>query len=512
MNKSEFLIISIFLWISSFLVGIPNAELEPQPDASTQPDTSARYIAEKYCSSCHLFPDPSLLDQKTWLRNVLPNMAFRLGINSIYNNPYIDLEEEEKDLVKNTGVYPENPIISDQDWQKIVQYYAINAPEEIIPLTQNQDFFYDFSLFEGKYLGFGNEKIPKTTLISQEPHNGNIIIGDANNELFIINKELELVNVLSTPSAPTHIDFPLNKSPRVLTIGNFAPSQKKLGKLIYLNSKKTVILDSLPRSVHFGSGDLNGDKIEDVVVCGFGNHTGRLFWVDGSNKKENTLSTAPGARKVILNDLNLDGKLDVLVMMAQSNEQIVWYKNLGNAQFEPIVLANFHPLFGLSNFELIDLNQDGFLDLLISNGDNWDFSNVPKNYHGVRIFLNNKKNKFEESWFFPLNGASQVKAEDFDLDGDLDLVATSFYGDDLNPDFGFVYFNNLGNGDFVPMVTKMANAGKWLCMEIMDIDADGDKDIILGSYFHTEKEINQTRSLGYDVFPQLLILKNTVKK
>ena len=37
-------------------------------------------VARSYCSSCHLFPDASLLDKTTWTKGVLPKMAHYLGI------------------------------------------------------------------------------------------------------------------------------------------------------------------------------------------------------------------------------------------------------------------------------------------------------------------------------------------------------------------------------------------------------------------------------------------------
>src|SRR3954451_9446680 len=37
-------------------------------------------LAVKYCQSCHLLPEPSLLDAKSWEKGVLPNMGPRLGI------------------------------------------------------------------------------------------------------------------------------------------------------------------------------------------------------------------------------------------------------------------------------------------------------------------------------------------------------------------------------------------------------------------------------------------------
>ncbi|MBU1822550.1 MAG: hypothetical protein KKG00_13705, partial [Bacteroidetes bacterium] len=42
---------------------------------------SGKLLAQQYCQGCHLLPDPSLLDKKTWTAGVLPNMALRLGLS-----------------------------------------------------------------------------------------------------------------------------------------------------------------------------------------------------------------------------------------------------------------------------------------------------------------------------------------------------------------------------------------------------------------------------------------------
>ncbi len=55
-----------------------------------------KQLALIYCSSCHLFPDPSLLDKDTWVNNVLPNMAWRLGIREKGYDPYTDVIPEER--------------------------------------------------------------------------------------------------------------------------------------------------------------------------------------------------------------------------------------------------------------------------------------------------------------------------------------------------------------------------------------------------------------------------------
>ncbi len=39
-------------------------------------------LARENCSSCHKFPDPSLLDKKTWNDKVLLDMSYRLGMRN----------------------------------------------------------------------------------------------------------------------------------------------------------------------------------------------------------------------------------------------------------------------------------------------------------------------------------------------------------------------------------------------------------------------------------------------
>jgi len=53
--------------------------------------------------------------------------------------------------------------------------------------------------------------------------------------------------------------------------------------------------------------------------------------------------------------------------------------------------------------------------------------------------------------------------------------------------------------------------GKWLTMDIGDLDQDGDTDIFLGSYFHNGVEITKSITSGITEFPHLLILYNKTK-
>src|SRR4051812_24281300 len=54
--------------------------------AHAQTDTSdaalrPRALAQKYCASCHVFPEPDLLDKKTWREQTLRRMKIRMGLS-----------------------------------------------------------------------------------------------------------------------------------------------------------------------------------------------------------------------------------------------------------------------------------------------------------------------------------------------------------------------------------------------------------------------------------------------
>ena len=76
-------------------------------------------IAKKTCGSCHKFPDPSLLDKKTWETGVLPEMSYRLGLGNRFEL-MTRISDEQFQSAMQLNIYPETPSISQEDWQAIV--------------------------------------------------------------------------------------------------------------------------------------------------------------------------------------------------------------------------------------------------------------------------------------------------------------------------------------------------------------------------------------------------------
>ena len=317
-----------------------------------------RVVAQKHCSSCHVFPEPALLDKKTWVNSVLPNMGWRLGIRKTGENPYKEMDEGESNLVKSLNVFPEKRQISDTDWKKIVAYYEKNAPETPFPQKNKPHIDAETTLFSAFELKISDQKVPNISLVKYNPADKNLYIGNAGNELYQMNKDFQISNIWKTESPPVDIVFPENQLPKILTIGEFSPSEKKKGKFVSLDSslfKSTMRY--LKRPVSASLSDINQDGQADLILSEFGNHTGFLSWYDsGLSSKKNILRAQPGARKVEVADINKDGKPDIIALFAQGKEEVVIFYNQGNGMFEEKTILQFPPVYGLSHFELKDFN------------------------------------------------------------------------------------------------------------------------------------------------------------
>jgi hypothetical protein len=463
--------LSAFAFTGSVILLLISCENQSQKEAR---------LAHQYCSSCHLFPEPSLLNKESWEKSVLPQMAFRMGFPDskiLSSFPEEDLETVVKSL-------PGKPMVTEAEWLAIKNYYINNAPDSLAPAPERRyDSIKTFNIHEIKFPWKG---VPLLTLIKNDSLNNKIYIGLRTSKLFQFNNHLAIEDSFPVPSPVSHILFQKDEPPILSAMGIMDPNDQAKGSMRKLSPphhSTESFIDSLKRPVYFEKADLNNDQREDYVICSFGNFTGGLLAYEsmGNGKfKKHQLLDLPGARKVIVKDFTNDGLNDILVLMTQGDEQISLLTNAGNFNFRITTLLRFPPVYGSSYFDIIDFNHDGKIDIVYTNGDNADHSIILKPYHGVHIYLNNGKNEFKEHTFLQMYGASQAIAHDFDQDGDIDLAAISFFPRFNHPEEGFIYFENNGK-DFTPQTTVSASSGRWLIMESFDYDHDGDLDILLGA-------------------------------
>ncbi len=487
------------------------------PDTSSLKGLSGQQLAYVYCQRCHLFPDPAHLTKAIWEEQVLPGMAQRLGVKTA-KNPYVGMSYDEIQAVSRAGIFPFEEKITPEAWQKLTHYYLSQAPDSMAPQAIRKNVARTLPFFSVHEISLDNQS-PLTTLVSLDTTHTRLRVGSARKSIKTLDEKLQIIDSMATHSPPVAM-VEKDGIEYLLEIGIMNPSDQPEGKLVPLQGTQLApaLLDSLPRPVYLSVADLNQDGRQDYLVSGFGYRTGKLSWYEGShaaNMKEHVLVDQAGAIKTIIHDLNEDGLPDIIALMAQGDERVIIFYNQGKGAFTPKTVLRFPPEYGTSYFELADFNNDGKPDILCVQGDNADYSFALKNYHGIRIFENQGQDQFREVFFYPLYGATMTHAEDFDQDGDLDIATTAFFADfEHAPEQGFLYLENRSpeGYQFKGYTFAEARKGRWLVFDTGDIDKDGDKDMVLGSFVYsptpTPKEIQQA---WIKDGPEVLILENRLR-
>ncbi len=495
------------VWLPFFmavcLAGLYNCNSGEEKKSEDKSIKEGYILSQTYCKSCHQFPDPALLNKITWSNYVLPKMAELVGFRHLGLNKYVENGN--------------STALKLEEWSKIVQYYITQSPAKTEKGTA-QTIERALKQFALQVPSFGI-KHPATTMVNAGSSPEGFFFGDGlSQQVYHVSNQGAVIDSFAVQKGVSNLHS-TDTTILALTMGVLQPSDSKEGKLLSINrvSKKTIVLlDSLQRPVHATYADLNGDDLEDIVVCEFGDRVGQLAWYEnkGANKyTRHILRPLPGAIKTEAHDFNKDGLPDLAAMMAQGDEGIFIYYNQGNNIFKEVRILRLPPSYGSNYFELVDFNKDGYPDIVATNGDNGDYPPVLKAYHGIRIYLNDGDNKFTEEIFLPVNGIGKAIAKDFDEDGDIDMVSVSFFPDYQNrPEEGFIYWENKGKFSFEAFSFSDVTAGRWLTMDAGDIDKDGDMDIILGNAIFSIGGVPDSVKKKWDAYsPSVLILKNKLR-
>ncbi|MEX2592293.1 MAG: VCBS repeat-containing protein [Anditalea sp.] len=450
-------------------------------------EISGAQLAKSYCSDCHLFPEPAQLDKNTWKRYILPRMGHFFGIYATDTTRESLIEGGRAgQFVEKMNIFPVNPTIDTAIYNKIKRYYMDEAPEKI-PMPPSRHITKGLKNFSVKKPPY-KSKNPMTSFVKISEQNGIYISDVGSSTLSIMDKNLKVVESARTREGTVWIHEDENAS-YALVVGTFNPTDMNIGYLMKLPStsgdQPRILMQNLHRPVHVDFGDLDGDGLEDIVICEYGRNIGSLSWWKqdrSGNYRKNMMRNKPGATKAYIRDLDKNGKPDIIALFGQGDEGIFIYHNQGNGRFIEENVLRFPASYGSSYFNLFDFNKDGHEDIIFTAGDNADYDPILKDYHGIRIFLNDGTNQFTEEFFCQLNGAYKAIPMDFDQDGDIDIAAISFFPDYENsPEEGFIYLENKGEMNFEASTFGGSAEGRWIAMDAGDMDDDGDMDIILGS-------------------------------
>jgi VCBS repeat protein len=466
-------------------------------------------LAKIYCVRCHQLPDPALIDSASWDHGVLPAMALQLGVKTYMGQYFVD----------------QGASLNIVEWQKIVHYYLKTAPKNLVipkPKIAPKSDWGIFGLMKPK--PDPNAPIAMTTLLAYNANDGYVYSGDAGNNFYRWDEQLHptLVQKFTSPVTGAIFSKEGGRNEAVVTcIGELPPRDIVKGQVIKLNldskdpNKRQVVAgDSLPRAVQSVAADFNKDGLTDYVVCGFGHTFGGLYLLQQQPNHtfvKKVIRAIPGGEQLITGDFNNDGWPDVMCLFAQADEGIWMFLNDHKGGFIEKNLLHFPAVYGSSSFQLVDFNHDGLPDILYTCGDNSDYSRVLKPYHGVYIFTNQGNWQFKQTYFYHIDGCTKAIAADFDHDGDLDIAAIAFFADFKNhPAQGFTYLEQTSPNNFVPHEIPIDQYGRWLEMEVGDIDHDGNPDIILGNFSTTGRGLLNQRGFQpqWDQRMPVIVLRN----
>lgn len=438
-------------------------------------------LVNQYCGSCHAVPRPDVLAKRHWpavVRTMVGIMQERTG----------------------------RARITEQQMKDIVAFYYGSSPHEL-PMLPYLEEAPSTRRFIPRDIG----------TLSQLPFVTNVnaakVTKGATAELLVCDGEAKKVLLLTEVRGKWReqplldVDVPVRTQVLdidgdddfdvlVADLGQFSPLDALVGRLLLFRQgpeikfTQELLLDKLGRVSDARAVDLDADGDLDIAVAVFGGgDVGEVFWLEndgigfapGKFRKHVLLQLA-GAISVSPADLNGDGKMDLAVLIAQEHEMIAAFVNLGGGAFERGAIARApHPMYGSTSMSIVDLDKDGDVDVLFTNGDAFDVQTDPKPYHGVQWLENKGQLRFEFHDIGRFYGAATALAGDMDGDGDLDVVAGSWvnYWNDSRR-HALVWYENDGRQAFTPHGIASRPAGV-ASLQLIDVNGDGALDIIAGA-------------------------------
>jgi cytochrome c553 len=463
------------------------------PAASTKPDGVAdqkEILAT--CGSCHDVPPADILPRAAWRASFERMAAIRSG--------------KAQSAEETSG--PAAIALSD-DMARVLRHYERTAPANLP--TPDRWPAADASRFERRSMSPDDLRGAAPTvahvrlidvdgdrlleLVATDMRHGVVLRGRP----YRAASALEVIASIPHPARISIADLSGEGQPGFLVgdLGRLLPGDHQNGAVIWLRPTPggrfaQQALEGWPRVADVRAADFDGDGNLELAVAAFGWRTvGRVAVLENKFARgkpslvEHVIDQRPGAIDLIPVDLNRDGRLDLVSVLSQHYETVVAYINKGPAPFtfEPLVLYKApHANWGFSGIDVVDLDGDGDLDVLMTNGDSFDDA-IVKPYHGIGWLENRGGLNLTPHRLAGMPGVHRAEAADLDGDGDLDIVAAALLAGGSDRDESqlpaIVWLEQTRRRVFARRTLAMGSP-RHATLDTGDIDADGDIDIVVG--------------------------------
>lgn len=456
---------------------------------------------DTFCGDCHATPLPEHFPKDRWLELVSNGYQF-----------YTD--SGRSDLVE--------PAL-----HEVVEFYRRQAPPyfatPVFPAVAQSSPIQ----FESRDVDIGRPPRPPfavafmTWFAARSDDERQLVFGD------MMQGGLYVTDLSATPATEVTLKSPAHIQPcdldgdglrdlLVADLGGYQAEDHLRGRVVWIHRNGSdwdaprVLAANIGRVADARAGDFDADGDQDVVVAEFGwRKTGGLFLLlnqggQGSDPQfiRQDLDGRHGAIHVPPIDLDADGRLDFIALISQEHETIEAFINVGHefnppqVQFERRILfeAN-NPAYGCSGIDLADLDQDGDVDLVLTNGDVLDTTMV-RPYQGISWLENCGDFPFVHHWITAMPGVQRALTKDLDGDGDLDIAAVALLPEGLVTESEFrsldsvIWLEQTAPGEFQRRAVE-TGASWHAALEISDVDQDGAADLLVGNFLLDRLEVPQ---------------------
>jgi hypothetical protein len=469
-----------------FLLTRPSAAAE-EPLPPAPPEARSEQV-HAFCGACHAYPPA----------DIVPRSAWRKELRQAY------------DFFRASRLRMDYPPL-----EGVAQYYESRAPEEMPPVPPTAAAGPCPVRFERT--GLSPPGQPPYPCVS----NVNLAHLFDKRRLDVLVCDMRFGNVqvlqpyldppawrtLGPVSRPAHaevvdLDDDGIKDVLVANLGSFDPTNEKSGSVVWLRGTAdgrfvpVTLFSGVGRVADVQAADFRGVHKLDLIVAVFGwRETGEIIYLENQTTDwdhpkfvPHVLDERHGTIHVPVADLNGDGKPDFVALISQEHETIVAFLNEGDGHFrkETIYQAP-HPAYGSSGIQLVDLNGDGRLDVLYTNGDTLQAPYLLRPYHGVQWLENRGAFPFVHHPLAPLYGAMRAVAADFSGSGRTDVVAVSYLPAASFPEReklkldSVIFLQQTAPGTFVRHALETATCNHMTCAA-GDLYGDGRAHLVTGDF------------------------------